>query len=124
MYQPQRLALALSFFAFAVAPACYVGKDGHVNKYNNLIVSYPLSATADQAIAAAREVAREMSLTEVTFSSSREEGWLVATDASDVVYEFRTTANDDRSSSIDVRVGTTGDREKSRAIIERVKAKL
>lgn len=124
MFQTQRLALALSLLAFAVTPACYTNQGGETIKYNSLIVSYPLNASADHAIGAAREVARDMSLTEVTFSATREEGWLVATDAADVVYEFRTTANDDRTSSIDVRVGTTGDREKSRAIIERVKAKL
>lgn len=124
MFQPHRTFLALAALSLAFAPACYTTPGSHtIDTFNN-VVSYPLKAGADIAIGAAREVAREMSLTEVTFNSTRESGWLMATDASDVVYEFRTESNGDGTCSISVRVGSTGDRKKSIDLIDRVRAKL
>jgi|GEM_PF-3239446 len=119
------LGIALFLGALSVAPlaGCYTNRD-NITVIGGVIYKYPVNATADQAIGAAREVARELSLTEVTFSSTREEGWLVATDNADLTYEFRSESNGDRTSDISVRVGSSGNKQKSYDLIDRIKAKL
>jgi hypothetical protein len=83
-----------------------------------------VSATPDQAIAAAREVAREMNLTEVIFTSTTLDGKLIATSADERTFEFTTASKGDRLSDLAIRVGSTGDKELSYQLIDKIKVKL
>lgn len=118
------LALVALVGTLALSPlaGCYIGQDGvkrNFGTYSTLV-----SATPDQAIAAAREVAREMNLTEVVFTSNASEGHLVATSPDERTYEFTTFGKGDRVTDLAIRVGTTGDKDKSYQLLDAIKGKL
>ena len=119
--QVRFLALACAFALLSVA-GCHIDNKGVMHSFGTF--STLVSATPDQAITAAREVAKEMNLTEVVFESSSVEGKLIATSADERTYEFTTFAKGDRVTDLAVRVGTTGDKEKSFQIIDAIKVKL
>lgn len=122
MFKPLRIVVLPIALALVPLAGCWIGQDGvkrNFGTYSTLV-----SATPDQAITAAREVAREWNLTEVVFTSNASEGHLVATSPDERTYEFTTFGKGDRVTDIAVRVGTTGDKEKSFQILDAIKAKL
>ncbi|MBL8858013.1 MAG: DUF3568 family protein [Planctomycetes bacterium] len=119
--QVRFLALACAL-ALSTAAGCHIDNKGVMHSFGTF--STLVSATPDQAIAAAREVAKEMQLTEVVYTANSVEGKLIATSADERTYEFTTFAKGDRVTDLAVRVGTTGDKEKSFQIIDAIKVKL
>lgn len=117
-------AIVLLLGAGALVPLAACGATGRPGISRN-INSYvtTVSATPDQAIAAAREVAHDMQLTEVMYSASATEGKLIATNSTEKTFEFTTTREGDRVSELSVRVGN-GERELSYTLIDKIKAKL
>lgn len=121
MIQKYTFALLLGAVALAPLTSCNTGRPGITKIFGtyNTIVSAP----PDQAIAAAREVLREMSLTEVTFTSTVFDGRLVAQSATDKTFEITTRKAGERTSELSVRVGT-GDQSLTYEIIDKIKHKL
>lgn len=113
------LFVALALLPFA---GCHIDAQGVKHSFGTY--STLVSATPDQAIAAAREVAREMNLTEVVFTSNASEGKLIATSPDERTYEFTTFGKGDRVTDLAVRVGSTGDKDKSFQLLDAIKGKL
>jgi hypothetical protein len=82
-----------------------------------------VSGTPDQVIAAAREVVREMKLTEVSSRSSKMDGQLLATTATEKTVEILAESKGERMTNLSVRVGT-GDKDLSYQLIEQIKNRL
>lgn len=122
MFKPFRILVLIGALALVPLAACHIDSQGR--KHNFGTYSTLVSATPDQAISAAREVAREMNLTEVVFTSSATEGKLIATSPDERTYEFTTFGKGDRVTDLAVRVGTTGDKDQSFQIIDKIKVKL
>lgn len=117
-------AIVLLLGAGALIPlaACgATGRPGISRNFNSYVTT--VSATPDQAIEAAREVAHEMQLTEVMYSATPTEGKLIATSLTEKTFEFTTTREGDRVTELSVRVGN-GERELSYTLIDKIKIKL
>ena len=114
------LALALSTAALG---ACYTTEKGVVENVINGTYTTTVSANADEAIAAAREVSRDMHYTEVMYNVTKTAGHLQVTTSTETIIEFDSESTGDRLSDITVRVGI-GDRALSRELLEKIKAKL
>lgn len=122
MFKPLGFLVLLCALTIAPLAGCYTGQDGVTRSFGTY--STLVSATPDQAISAAREVAREMNLTEVVYTSTSVDGKLIATSADERTFEFTTSAKGDRVSDLAIRVGTTGDKEMSYQLIDKIKVKL
>ncbi|MDZ4774369.1 MAG: DUF3568 family protein [Planctomycetota bacterium] len=120
MFKHVRIVLAA--LAFVPLSACHIDAQGRKHAFGTF--STLVSATPDQAIAAAREVAQEMNLTEVVFTSNASEGKLIAMSPDERTYEFTTFGKGDRVTDLAVRIGTTGDKAQSFQIIDAIKGKL
>ncbi len=114
------LFLALST---AALNGCYTTSNGVVENVINGTYTTTVSATADQAIAAAREVSQDMKYTEVVYNVTKAAGHLQVTTSTETIIEFDSTTTGDRLSEIKVRVGI-GDRTLSRDLLNKIKAKL
>jgi len=107
----------------ATLGACYTTeKDVEENLFSGQY-STTVSATADQAIAAAREVSQDMHYTEVVYNVTKTDGHLSVTTSTETTIEFDSHTTGERLSRITVRVGT-GDQKLSRELLEKIKAKL
>ena len=114
------LALALSTAALG---ACYTTEKGVVENVITGQYTTTVSATADQAIAAAREVAQDMHYTEVSYNVTKTDGHLQVTTPTETIIEFDSHSTGERLSEITVRVGI-GDQKLSRQLLDKIKAKL
>lgn len=121
MFHKYALTLLLGAVTLAPITACHSPTKGVTNYFGTYTTM--VSASADHTIAAARDVAREMNLTEITYKATPAEGELIAQNSTDKTFEIRTAKEGDRVCQLSVRVGT-GDKELSYAIIEKIKMKL
>ena len=116
------IAFVLSL-STAVLGGCYTTEKGVEENVITGQYTTTVSATADQAIAAAREVAQDMHYTEVSYNVTKTDGHLQATTSTETIVEFDSHSIGDRLSEISVRVGL-GDQKLSRDLLEKIKAKL
>jgi hypothetical protein len=82
-----------------------------------------VSAAPDTTIAAAREVVEDMKLKIVIYTTTKSEGKLVAQNATDKTFTITTSAEGDRVSTLEVKIGN-GEKDASLAMIDKIKAKL
>lgn len=121
MFHKYAFALLAGIVALAPLSGCNTGREGITKVFGTYTTR--VSAPADQAIAAAREVFREMSLTEVSYTATVFDGRLIAQSATDKTFEVTTRKAGERMSELSVRVGT-GDEKLTYEIIDKIKMKL